>query len=264
MSYLNRVKASKEERVFRTPEGDYEARFDGWKWGPSKKSGKNQFTLNFKPVKAPSQEALDKLTAKDRKLTIYANPTVDFMLDNLLEFLHDVGMDISTCDENDVTEWKDIKALLTQLESGVRPVCKLHVKWATTGTNNNVYFNGLADGQAPVSSGVPTPPVPQAFTYEQMIANNWTDEMLLGNPMYAHLVPKPVAPTPAPEMPVSPPMPSGVPEPTFEQQEMPLPAPAPAPVAPTPAPVAPAPAPAPVAPVAPEAPKPPVAPVSPA
>lgn len=63
-------------------------------------------------------------------------------------------------------------------------------------------------------------PQAQGFTYEQMQAAGWSDEQMLANPQYAHLVPKPKAPAP-PAPPTPPVAQSGPPAPPTPLSEPP-------------------------------------------
>lgn len=57
---------------------------------------------------------------------------------------------------------------------------------------------------------IPAPPgqtiltTPEGYTYEQLKANNWTDEQILQNPTWAHIVPIPAPVMPIPPSPIQP------------------------------------------------------------
>ena len=237
-SYADMARAQREERKFRTPEGDYTTLYKGFTYGTSGK-GHPQITIELKPIAGNIDPAiLKKLEDKKRTIKYYFtfSPGTPWAFPDFLIFLQDLGADLGAVRPKEQDpDFEDLRAVLTQAER-TPPEIKVAVKHQKNSSNYNVVlkeveqiFNtaGAAPAvtpaaplaAAPVAPGAPVIPAvdPAAatvatvdgFSLEQMIAAGWTVETLAADPKYAILVPTPaaaapVAPTPAPAAPVAP------------------------------------------------------------
>jgi len=145
VSYADRSRQAREERMFRFPGGEYVGRLKDYKFKKSKKK-KDMFELYFNPISAPNTEILEKARLKDRQIVARFVMDVDFQFDNFLNLLEDLGADLSQCrpQAQDPT-FQDFQAIMDELER-IGPDLKMELKPQEDDPRYyDVYFRDLVE-----------------------------------------------------------------------------------------------------------------------
>ena len=161
-SYADRSRQAREDRMFRFGAGEYIGRFKDWKFKKSKKNN-DMFELEFKVIQAPTPEILEKARLKDRKIIARFTMSVDFQFDNFLNFLEDLGADLSQCrPQAQDPQFMDFRAILDELER-LSPDLKMELKPQQDDPRYyDVYFRDVQEILRGAPAGAQTPAEPNA------------------------------------------------------------------------------------------------------